>query len=241
MRARLLARYGLLVCAALLALTSCDQITQLTKPTVTTHVLFIGNSFTMINNGIDKELEGLSPSTETERFAIGGYTLENHWNDGKALQAIRKGGWDFVVLQEQSQTPIVSRSKFEEYARYFDAEIKDSGAKTILLMTWERPDSAKNGVTAANLATEFNAIGKAIDARIAPAGLAFARSLREKPGLALYAQDGHPTVAGTYLAACVLYATILGKSPIGNSYSDSSITAEQRAYLQKIAAETVGY
>ena len=55
-----------------------------------------------------------------------------------------------------------------------------------------------------------------------------------------YSQDGHPTVNGTYLAACVLYGTIFGRSPVGNPYSDRSLSAETRAYLQRIAAEGLG-
>ena len=108
-------------------------------------------------------------------------------------------------------------------------------------MTWERPDSISYGVTTANLAAAYNAIGTELGAKVAPAGLAFALSLRERPDLLLYSQDGHPTVYGTYLAACVLYGTIFGRSPVGNPYSDPSITAEMRAYLQHIAAESLGY
>lgn len=204
-------------------------------------VLFIGNSYTAINGGIDKQLAGLDPSTETLRIDVGGYTLENHWVAGNALQTIHKGGWTYVVLQEQSQTPIINQGKFFEYAGYFDAEITSSGATTVLLMTWERPDSVRAGVTFANLANAYNALGKALGARVAPAGSAFARSLREKPELALYIQDGHPTIYGTYLAACVLYGTLWSVSPVGNQFADPSISAELRAYLQRVAAETLGF
>ena len=161
--------------------------------------------------------------------------------DGNALQTIHKRGWAYVVLQEQSQTPIFDQKKFYDYASYFNAEITSRGAKTILLMTWERPDSARGGVTSTNLANAYTALGKALNARVAPAGSALARSLREKPSLVLYSQDGHPTMYGTYLAACVLYATIFGVSPVGNPYSDASISPELRMYFQRIAAETLGF
>jgi hypothetical protein len=58
--------------------------------------------------------------------------------------------------------------------------------------------------------------------------------------LALYSQDGHPIIYGTYLAACVLYATIFGQSPVGNVFADCSITPELRGFFQRIAAETTG-
>ena len=55
----------------------------------------------------------------------------------------------------------------------------------------------------------------------------------------LYRPDGHPTVAGTYLAACVVYETILGRSPVGIAYADKSISPELRDFLQEIAAQSL--
>ncbi|MGD0279386.1 MAG: hypothetical protein ABSC11_08765 [Smithella sp.] len=234
MKAMFREKYVFIVCMALalLIMNSCEASTR---------ILFIGNSYTYFNDGIDKQLEGLAPSIKTMRLAPGGYTLERHWNDGKALQTIRQGGWDYVVLQEQSQIPILDRKKFYDFARKFDREIRQIGARTILLMTWERPDSLSYGVTTVNLAETYKALGAELGAVVAPAGLAFARSLGSKPNLVLYNYDGHPTKEGTYLAACVLYGIIFKHSPAGNHYSDKNISAQNRTYLQAIAAESTGY
>ncbi len=234
MRAKDLRKHGItvtLVLAALLTIASCQS-----QPS--TRILFIGNSYTAINGGLDKQLEGLDPSIETEHIAFGGYTLEKHWSDGKALQKIREGKWDYVVLQEQSQAPIFNRQNFYEFARKFDEEIRRSGARTILLMTWERPDSKNAGVTTDSLAAVFKVIGKELGIKIAPAGLAFARSLLVKPELTLCSPDGHPTVEGTYLAACILYRTIFELDPAGNPNLEENISAETRTYLRRIAAES---
>jgi hypothetical protein len=184
-----------------------------------TRILIIGNSYTFFNGGLEKQLAGLAPSAEVASIAIAGYSLENHWKAGKALKEIRSGTWNFVVLQEQSQLPVVDRNRFSTYARLFDEEIRKSGAQTVLLMTWERPDSRAIGVTTENLAASITAVGKALNARVAPAGLAFARSLQEKPDLPLCSQDGHPTAEGTHLAASVLYRTIFEFTPAGNPSS----------------------
>ena len=224
-------KYLFIVCLAVITLEFCDS-----QPS--TRILFIGNSYTFFNGGLDKQLKGLAPSIETECLAVGGYTLENHWNDGNALLKIRVGKWDYVILQEQSQLPIINQKKFYDFVRRFDEEIRRNGAKTILLMTWERPDSKQFGVTTENLATSYTSLGKKLDVKVAPAGLAFARAIRGKPDLTLYSQDGHPTVEGTYLAACVLYQTIFENSPIGNPYSERSISDEMRSYLQGIAEES---
>ena len=224
----------LVVCVLGLVLASCGGKPQ-------TRVLFIGNSFTYYNGGIDKQLAHLAPSIKTSSIAVGGYTLEMHWNQGSALQTIRGGHWAYVVLQEQSQTSVTDPAKFQEYVSQFYQEIERSGAKTILLMTWERPDSVAYGVTTANLAAAYNAVGTRLGIKVAPVGLAFASALQRRPGLELYGPDGHPTMDGTYLAACVLYGTISGHSPVGIAYADASIPPELRDFLQRIAAASLGY
>ena len=204
-------------------------------------ILFIGNSYTYFNGGIDKQLQALAPHAATKSIPFGGYTLRDHLNSGAASQTIRQGGWDFVVLQDQSQTPVTDPVKFFEAVRDFDVQVHASGGITILLMTWERPDSVAYGVTTAALAAAYQKAGSELDIPVAPAGLAFAESLRQKPDLILYSQDGHPTLAGTYLAACVVYGMIFGRTPLGNPYSDRSISPELRDFLQGIAAQSLGY
>jgi hypothetical protein len=54
----------------------------------------------------------------------------------------------------------------------------------------------------------------------------------------LYVQDGsHPSPHGTYLAACIAYATVTGQSPVGLSWAHTGISAEDKARLQAVAAE----
>jgi hypothetical protein len=51
---------------------------------------------------------------------------------------------------------------------------------------------------------------------VAPAGLAWAAIEQDDPDINLFYKDGsHPSAAGTYLSACVFYATIFGRSPVG--------------------------
>ncbi|HLA80245.1 MAG TPA: hypothetical protein VJP78_01260, partial [Thermoleophilia bacterium] len=105
-------------CAALLLVAACGPGVARRSTSVETppaRILFIGNSFTSFNGGIDKEVEGLAPSSEARRITEDGYTLEDHWNDGAPARRIREGGWAFVVLQEQSQRPIFDRESFYRF------------------------------------------------------------------------------------------------------------------------------
>ena len=205
-----------------------------------TRVLFVGNSFTFYNGGIDAQLAEMAPSCRTQLLATGGYTLQQHWNDGSELATIRSGHFSYVVLQEQSQTPVYDRALFATYAADFSRLIKANGAKPVLLMTWQRPDSTQWGVTTASLAAAYQAVGATVGAKVAPAGLAFANALALRPDLVLNNTDGHPTVDGTYLAACVVYGTIFDHSPVGISYAPAGISPEVRDFLQRVAAQTLG-
>jgi hypothetical protein len=239
---RFLLRTLLLYLIAAPILVSCDIGSSLLSfATPTSRILFIGNSFTFINGGVDQQVKELAPSIEVTRLAVGGFTLQDHWDDPGTLRAIRGQEWDYVVLQEQSQTPVSNQAKFLQYAGRLNKEIKLAGAETILFMTWQRPDSVRYGVTTRNLANAYYEAGRQLGARVAPAGLAFAQALQERPGLELYIQDGHPTEAGTYLSACVLYATIFGRSPVGISSAALKIPAEERDFLQRITSEVMGF
>jgi len=232
MRMRARAAAIVLVCVVSLAFASCGG-----HPA--TRVLFVGNSFTFYNGGIDAQLARLAPSVRASSVAVGGYTLDRHWHGGTVPQAIRDGHWTYVVLQEQSQLPVIDPAMFRQGVTELDRAIAASGARTILLMTWERPDSVGEGVTTANLAAAYDALGAELKIKVAPVGLAFADALAQRPGLVLYGPDGHPTVAGTYLAACVVYETILGRSPVGIADADKSISAELRDFFQQIAAQSL--
>ena len=55
----------------------------------------------------------------------------------------------------------------------------------------------------------------------------------------LYDSDGsHPSASGSYLAACVLYATMTGNSPVGSN-DTVSLSAALKLELQQAAAATV--
>ena len=195
--------------------------------------LFIGNSYTYFNNlpqmvaslaGSPRSSEGrYHERLETEMLTVGGATLKRHWEDGKAAEAIRKAKWDYVILQEQSTLgptlaingiPQISDPKvFYEYARLFDAEVKKAGAKTIFYLTWARQNAPETQVA---LTSAYQSIAGELGAILAPAGIAWENALKQNPQPVLHLADkSHPTPLGSYLAACVIYATLFRKSPEG--------------------------
>ncbi len=235
-------RFLLLCLLPALLLPSCAPVVLgFPFAEASSHVLFIGNSFTYYNDGVDQELKGLDPSIAVQRTAVGGYTLKDQWESGQAADAIRSQHWNYVVLQEQSQMPVIGEAQFLAYASRLSEAIRAQRAEPVLFMTWQRPDSVQGGVTTTNLANAYYRVGSQVGARVAPVGIAFANALYQRPQLALNSEDGHPTAAGTYLAACVLYATLFAKSPAGLGYAPAGISQDERDFLQRIAAQSAGY
>ncbi len=77
---------------------------------------------------------------------------------------------------------------------------------------------------------------------VIPVGLAFERAYQQKTGIKLHKDfDGsHPSFLGTYLASCVVFASIFKTSPVGLHYSYfDAISDKEKAFLQRVAEETV--
>lgn len=242
---RAMARFCLLAGLIALATVACQFQISWGEPTVTLppppqgplRVLFVGNSLTYFNNGIDYHLRGLAPDLQAVSVSQSGYSFKYHTEDAATLQAIRNGPWNYVILQDQSQLPVINPSFSEYYAKALAQVVRDSGSQPMLMMTWERRDSLDQGVNTHNLAKAYNALGEVLGAPVAPVGLAFEQAYRGRPDLALAADDAHPTVYGTYLAACVLYGFLQHQSPVGLVYRDPAISVEDAAFLQQTAAE----
>jgi hypothetical protein len=215
--------------------------TQTAKPTDELQVLFIGNSFTYFHD-LPKMISELAKAGKQrplhyERETPGGCSLEKHWKDGKALAKIQSRKWDFVVLQDQSQAPLLKRESMFAHAKKLDAEIRMQGSKTILYMTWAVQNKPDNQAT---ISKAYLDLSKELKAEIAPVGNAWEAALTADKQLVLHEKDkSHPNVTGSYLAACVFYATIYSKSPEGLPGSIGKLTEDEARSLQVIAWKTV--
>jgi hypothetical protein len=231
----------LIIFTCLGQLLAADPPKTAAKPTGEIQVLFIGNSLTY-GNDLPKMLAELAKAGKQRTLrhkseTPGGCTLEKHWKDGKALAQIRAARWDFVILQEQSQFPLGNRASMFEYGQKLDAEVKKQGAKTILYTTWALQDKPEQQPA---LTAAYQKLAKELKAQVARVGPAWEAALANDKTLALHAPDKkHPTKAGTYLAACVFYATIYGQSPEGLPGRIGGLTDDQARPLQAIAWKVV--
>jgi hypothetical protein len=201
-------------------------------------MLFIGNSFTQRNDlpGLLADLAAArGVRIEHELISVGGASLRSHWNSGRAAKAIETGGYDYVVLQEQSTLPVKNPKRMAENVRLFDELIKRAGSKTVLYMTWARRHTLEAQQA---IADAYHSIGAELGATVVPVGLAWQSFLAQHDKPVLHDRDGsHPTLAGSYLAACVFLAVLLNENPVGIESGPDGLEKQDLAALQAAACE----
>jgi hypothetical protein len=203
-------------------------------------ILFIGNSFTQRNNlpALVADLAAAQHLTVQHRLiSRGGASLRNHWNAGEATAAIAEGGYDFVVLQEQSTLPVKNAARMAENVRLFDEVIRKANAQTVLYMTWARRHSPEAQQV---IADAYESIGSEIRATVVPVGLAWQSFLSKHQTPVLHDKDqSHPTLAGSYLAACVFLVTLWKLNPVGAAPPDG-LNKEDAEKVQTVAWSRLG-
>lgn len=209
-------------------------------------ILFIGNSLTNVNDlpsivAAFAEASGKG-SPVCRSIVGGGMSLQDHWDDGAAIRALEREKWDYVVLQQGPSASLEGRSLLLRYSLRFDPLIRRAGAKPALYMVWP-PSGRRMDFTA--VSGSYRAAASDIGAALLPPGEAWRIVENKWRGLKLYSSDGlHPTAAGSYLAAAVIFERLFGQSPIGlpvrvslASGGSIELPQEDARRLQEAAAE----
>lgn len=222
-----------------------------------TSVLFIGNSYTGVNdlpNTLRQLALSLGDTMAVASSAPGGYTLFQHSTYAPTLAAIQSQPWDYVVLQEQSQLgalPLAVTTTELGAAALVEA-IEENWECTypVFYMTWGRQNGDAQNCASfpfmctydgmqQGLRSNYIALAEQSDGYAAPVGAAWKVVRDTQPGINLYDTDGsHPSPAGTYLAACVFYCTLYQESCVGATFH-GAIDATTAAILRGIASATV--
>lgn len=234
------------VSVAAAVVTSCSSSPIAPSPTEASRrndlaggrVLFIGNSLTEAN-GLPAMVETLSRQgggtpISTASVVFGGFSLEDHWNQGTARRRIAERGWSIVVLQQGPSSLPDSQVALREWTVRFDTVIRASGARTALYMVW--PESNRRDAFDA-VSQSYARAAENVTAMLLPVGEAWRAAWRRDPEVPLYGPDGfHPAPTGTYLAALVIYQQITGRSPVGLP-AWTQMPADRALLLQEAAQE----
>lgn len=204
-------------------------------------LLILGNSFTEVQGGLDTHLLGLAGSVNpprrisVQRVWQGGATLDVLRQLPEVLQALQTGGHDVVLLQDDiPEYGGPSVEPFKTQVRWFDASVRAQAGRSVLYMAWAY--ERLPWVTMATIAQAHREIAAELGLGVAPVGLAFDAAHAQRPALDMLDTDReHQSLAGMYLAACVIFASLFRQSPVGATWFPAGLTAEQAGFLQGVA------
>tara|TARA_R110000751_G_scaffold116604_2_gene216665 strand:- start:479344 stop:480192 length:849 start_codon:yes stop_codon:yes gene_type:complete len=222
-----------------------------------TRVLFIGNSFSFYNNGIHNHLGSLIRSTgewkslqnRLRLSTLSGGHIKEHSADLGFFLGDPSQKWQAIVLQGHSNEPINSKKTKAFISAIADSiqSIKAKGIEPLIFMTWGYKNQTAMGVDLANVYTK---LANKLDVLVVPVGVAFAIAEMalshielfvpdvlsvDSEGVLTYRKDWkHPSEAGTYLAACVFYATLNQRSPEGIIFT-GQLRKDTALALQKLS------
>lgn len=234
--------FHLLLFIFLVVFFSCrKEETEQFKPPKS--ILIIGNSYTFFNNGLAYHLKNFVINEASLKIdsvvevAKGGYTLEDHWNDTTTVNLINRGGWDIIILQEQSLRPVNDKGKMLIYAQKFDSLIKSTGdAKLYFFMTWAYKSYPEMIYP---LSDSYKEVAKNLKAALIPVGLEWDKLLKSKDSVNLYySDDQHPNTNGTFFTASIFYKILFNKNPSLSLYRDTLIPEETDRVLKEWANKT---
>ena len=94
--------------------------------------LFVGNSLTATND-LPGRVAGLAAAAgrrlEYEEITFGGFSLEDHWNQGDARAAIATGRWNVVIMQQGPSALPESQVDLRLWAVRFADEARAAGTR----------------------------------------------------------------------------------------------------------------
>ena len=215
-------------------------------------VLFVGNSYTYVND-LPTMISNLAISIGDEitfdSKTNGGFTFANQLNDPLTHTKIESKPWDYVVLQGQSQEPAFPYTQVNTNTLPQAVQLADSVyanrfcSQAMYFMTWGREvgDPQWDSINTFykmndRLRLAYLRITDSAQASVSPVGVAWKYVRDNHPTIQLYSGDGsHPSVEGSYLAACTFYASLFRKSPVGATYT-STLDVTTAGILQNAAA-----
>jgi hypothetical protein len=227
----------------------------------TLNVLFIGNSYTSVNN-LPLLVKNLSTSAgktlNIDSNMPGGYLMSSHLNDATTFSKISQGNWDYVILQEQSQIPTIDYYRYNDmYPAMTDLksviEQYNPCAKIITYMTWGRRFGGQqcdpSGTKCSPVFTNFNhmqdsltsaylEISEQLNIQCAPVGVTWQNILNDTTLVLHSGDNSHPNIDGSYVAALTIFSSIWKQGTNGLTYT-AGLSNQLAQYYQSKSDNTI--
>ena len=216
-------------------------------------ILFIGNSYTYVNDlpAMTAQFAAHAVPAQTWQVTsvtLGGARLIDHLTKTDAVAQIQQASASWVVLQGQSLEPAVDQAGFLQGAKALAKEVHATKAQLAYYTTWPRKagdalyaQAWSGGNPTALYSKLKSATQLAADqtkgVRV-PVADAWMAALAAHPEVDLYQADGsHPSVAGTYLAACVFARTLAGVDASTVTWRPEGLAESAAVALRQVCQE----
>ena len=243
-----------MVILALLFVSGCTSSGG--DPEADVSILFIGNSYTYFN-ALPKMVYKMAASAGEDAYyssvTFSGVGFDVHKDNQTTIEKIQSHPWDYVVLQNQSQTPsmrpedVTAKSLPNAQALVDMIKANDSDTKVIYYQTWGRRGGDKEGEQYYPLVGTFDGHTQALregyalyqaatGGEIAPVGDVWQDVFNasdipfSKNSLWIFDRS-HPTIKGSYLAGLTLFEAIFDRPVVDVSY-DSALSASNAQWLR---------
>ena len=222
-------------------------------------VLFIGNSYTAANSlptMVATIASSANQSLACSQQTLGGATLYQHSQSNATYTRLASQNWDYVVLQAQSQEPSFPYGQFSWQTLPYAIELVDSirsiapCAQPVFFRTWgrENGDQANCAVFPplctyegmdSMLHRHYSLMADTTDSYLSPVGTVWKHIRDTDSTINLYTSDGsHPSLAGTYAAACTFFTMITRMDP-NTITDDQNLNPGVAAAIRQAAKDVV--
>lgn len=203
-------------------------------------ILFIGNSLTATNDlpaTVCRLAAAAGKTAHCESLARPETSLADHLAAGEAVRRIRKGHFDLVVMQQGPSALAESRVELRRSAAEFAKQIRAAGGRPAMYAVWPWKSRAFDFPA---VARSYRLAAEDIEGDVFAVGEAWIEAWRRDPKLPLYGNDDfHPSPAGSYLAALVIYRGIWGELPekfADPAFAKVNVTPTQLRILVAVAS-----
>jgi hypothetical protein len=225
-----------------------------TKKSDSLSILFIGNSFTHMNDMpsiFSKIAVSKGKAIHVEKNTQSGASFRLHSTRLDMFAKINSRKWDYIVLQGYSRELSHPKEYIDTATIPFINQIIDTirnnNACTNMYFynTWgykkgftEREDINTYEKMQDSIISGYKYISDFYNIPIVPVGMVWRKVIITHPELNLYAEDeAHPNRLGSYLSACTFYAAVFNESPVGAL--TSTISFDNADIIQQAAADVV--
>lgn len=228
-----------------------------------TKVLFLGNSFTYVNNCNTLfagfcSAAGIPFTVDINAqagMAVADEQIVGHVNDAVSQSKITSKKWDYIVVQDNqgdyvNSAGIPGACGSANVALYNKIKANNACTRIIYFGGWGPVGGVTTGdnTTACidRIHTNMCYLNNNVDQSapkepeiVAPIGKAWITSMSQMPSVNLYYSDNvHPGLPGSYLAAATIFTTIFKQDPSNLSYT-GGLAASTASSLRAIAYSTV--